>query len=49
MLLAAFSFAMAANAQTNVKEKAKKKGDEDNHIFWRQIAEKVRREFPATS
>ena len=27
---------------------ARKKGDEDNHIFWRQIAEKVKRELPAT-
>ena len=28
---------------------ALKKGDEDNHIFWRQIAEKVKRELPAVS
>ncbi len=28
---------------------ALKKGDEDNHIFWSQIAEKVKSELPATS
>ncbi len=28
---------------------ARKKGDEDDHIFWMQIAEKVKRELPAVS
>ncbi len=26
---------------------ARKKGDEADHVFWRQIAEKVKRELPA--